>query len=39
MSERIETVVLGSEGLSAWIAQDRKLLAMLQVFTAWELTS
>ncbi len=29
MSERIETVVLDSEGLSAWIAQDRKLLAML----------
>ncbi|BFP53527.1 hypothetical protein SCMC78_33340 [Streptomyces sp. CMC78] len=39
MSERIETVVLDSEGLSVWIAQDRKLLAMLQVFTAWELTS
>lgn len=32
MSERIETVVLNSEGISAWIAQDRKLLAMLQVF-------
>ncbi|NEB17168.1 DNA-binding protein [Streptomyces coelicoflavus] len=32
MSERIETVVLDSEGLSAWIAQDRKFLAMLQVF-------
>ncbi|WP_097866459.1 DNA-binding protein [Streptomyces sp. rh34] len=32
MSERIETVVLDSEGLSVWIAQDRKLLAMLQVF-------
>ncbi|MFD6530122.1 DNA-binding protein [Streptomyces sp. NPDC060184] len=32
MSERIETVVLDSKGLSAWIAQDRKLLAMLQVF-------
>ncbi|MEU3833352.1 DNA-binding protein [Streptomyces microflavus] len=32
MSERIETVILDSEGLSAWIAQDRKLLAMLQVF-------
>ncbi|MFD6586840.1 DNA-binding protein [Streptomyces anulatus] len=32
MSERIETVVLDSEGLSAWVAQDRKLLAMLQVF-------
>lgn len=32
MSERIETVVLDSEELSAWIAQDRRLLAMLQVF-------
>ncbi|MEV0263134.1 DNA-binding protein [Streptomyces sp. NPDC050617] len=32
MSERIETVVLDSEGLSAWITQDRKLLAMLKVF-------
>ncbi|WP_329230479.1 DNA-binding protein [Streptomyces sp. NBC_01460] len=32
MSERIETVVLDSEGLSAWVEQDRKLLAMLQVF-------
>jgi hypothetical protein len=32
VSERIETVVLDSGGLSAWIAQDRKLLAMLQVF-------
>lgn len=32
VSERIETVLLDSEGLSAWIAQDRKLLAMLQVF-------
>ncbi|GAA2592047.1 MULTISPECIES: DNA-binding protein [Streptomyces] len=32
MSERIETVVLDSAGLSAWIAQDRKFLAMLQIF-------
>ncbi|MEV0281221.1 PIN domain-containing protein [Streptomyces sp. NPDC050610] len=32
MSEHVETVVLDSEGLSAWIAQDRKFLAMLQVF-------
>lgn len=32
MSERIETVVLDSEGLSAWIAQDRRFLAMLKVF-------
>lgn len=28
----METVVLDSEGLSSWIAQDRQLLAMLQVF-------
>ena len=32
MSAKVETVVLDSEGLSAWIAQDRKLLALLQVF-------
>ncbi|MFD3516816.1 PIN domain-containing protein [Streptomyces sp. NPDC058657] len=32
MNERIETVVLDSEGLSAWVAQDRKVLAMLRVF-------
>ncbi|MFI7084495.1 DNA-binding protein [Streptomyces anulatus] len=32
MSERIETVVLDSEALSAWIAQDRRFLAMLKVF-------
>ncbi|THA62838.1 DNA-binding protein [Streptomyces sp. A0958] len=32
MSERVKTVVLDSEALSAWIAQDRKLLAMLRVF-------
>jgi predicted nucleic acid-binding protein len=32
VSAKVETVVLDSEGLSAWIAQDRKLLAMLQVF-------
>ncbi|GGR19387.1 DNA-binding protein [Streptomyces netropsis] len=32
MSERFETVVLDSEGLSAWLVQDRKLLAMLKVF-------
>ena len=31
MNEHIETVVLDSEGLSAWIAQDRKVLAMLRV--------
>ncbi|MFD4571253.1 DNA-binding protein [Streptomyces sp. NPDC058417] len=32
MNERVETVVLDSEGLSAWIAQDRKLLALMHVF-------
>ncbi|MFD7548232.1 DNA-binding protein [Streptomyces sp. NPDC059816] len=32
MNERFETVVLDSEGLSTWIAQDRKVLAMLRVF-------
>ncbi|MFE9428753.1 DNA-binding protein [Kitasatospora sp. NPDC006697] len=32
MSDRFETVVLDSQGLSAWIAQDRGVLAMLQVF-------
>jgi predicted nucleic acid-binding protein len=32
VSARFETVVLDSQGLSAWVAQDRKLLAMLQVF-------
>ncbi|MEU5126093.1 DNA-binding protein [Streptomyces mobaraensis] len=34
MKEHVETVVLGSQGVSAWIAQDRKLLAMFQVFHA-----
>ncbi|MCX5342488.1 PIN domain-containing protein [Streptomyces atratus] len=32
MNEHFESVVLDSEGLSAWIAQDRKFLAMLKVF-------
>ncbi|WP_406117439.1 DNA-binding protein [Streptomyces anulatus] len=32
MSKGLETVVLDSEGLSAWVTQDRKFLAMLQVF-------
>ncbi|MEU9186570.1 PIN domain-containing protein [Streptomyces sp. NPDC048484] len=32
MSERIETVVLDSEGLSAWITQGRKFLALVPVF-------
>jgi predicted nucleic acid-binding protein len=34
VNEHIETVVLDSQGISAWITQDRKLLAMLQVFHA-----
>jgi predicted nucleic acid-binding protein len=32
VSRSIETVVLDCEGLSAWIAHDRKILAMFQVF-------
>ncbi|MFE2425420.1 PIN domain-containing protein [Streptomyces sp. NPDC059373] len=32
MSTDIESVVLDSEGLSAWIAQDRKVLAMIHAF-------
>ncbi|GGX25453.1 hypothetical protein GCM10010297_53320 [Streptomyces malachitofuscus] len=32
MNVHVETLVLDSEGLSAWIAQDRKILAMFQVF-------
>ncbi|MFJ8440195.1 DNA-binding protein [Kitasatospora griseola] len=31
---RFETVVLDSQGLSAWIAQDRGVLAMLHVWHA-----
>ncbi|MBC2873776.1 MULTISPECIES: DNA-binding protein [Streptomyces] len=34
MKEHVETVVLDSQGVSGWIAQDRKLLAMFQVFHA-----
>ncbi|MFI1416549.1 DNA-binding protein [Streptomyces sp. NPDC020731] len=34
MSGHVETVVLDSEGLSAWIAQDHKIAAMFQVFHA-----
>jgi predicted nucleic acid-binding protein len=30
--EHVETVVLDSQGLSTWIAQERKVLAMFQVF-------
>ncbi|MEV5897475.1 DNA-binding protein [Nonomuraea fuscirosea] len=32
MIDHVETVVLDSKGLSAWITHDRKLLAMLHVF-------
>ncbi|GLW54680.1 DNA-binding protein [Kitasatospora phosalacinea] len=32
MSVRIETVVLDSQGMSAWISQDRGVLAMIKVF-------
>ncbi|NWF27888.1 type II toxin-antitoxin system VapC family toxin [Streptomyces sp. PKU-EA00015] len=32
MTDRINTVVLDSEGLSAWIAQDRKITAKIQHF-------
>ncbi|MFP8942861.1 DNA-binding protein [Streptomyces fenghuangensis] len=32
MIEHVETVVLDSQGLSAWIAEDRRILAMFQVF-------
>lgn len=32
MSERIETVVLDSQGVSAWISQDRSVIAMIRTF-------
>ncbi|TDD90132.1 DNA-binding protein [Actinomadura rubrisoli] len=32
MTPHIETLVLDSEGLSAWIGQDRKIMAMFHVF-------
>ncbi|MFJ5882992.1 DNA-binding protein [Kitasatospora cineracea] len=32
MSVRIETVVLDSRGMSAWISQDRELLAVIKAF-------
>lgn len=32
MSQHIESVVLDREGLSAWVAQDRKILGLLKVF-------
>ena len=32
MTDHVETVVLDSQGLSAWVADDRKVLAMFQIF-------
>ncbi|MFJ4919575.1 PIN domain-containing protein [Streptomyces sp. NPDC088725] len=32
MNEHFESVVLDSQGLSAWISQDRTFLAMLKLF-------
>ncbi|MFB6887941.1 DNA-binding protein [Kitasatospora sp. NPDC056327] len=32
MSVRIETVVLDPQGMSAWISQDRDVLAMIKAF-------
>jgi hypothetical protein len=32
VTQHVETVVLDSEGLSAWLAQDREVLALLKVF-------
>jgi predicted nucleic acid-binding protein len=32
VSERVETVVLDSQGVSAWISQDRGVLAMIRSF-------
>ncbi|WP_432124694.1 DNA-binding protein [Streptomyces sp. C10-9-1] len=34
MNHRIETVVLDSQGLSAWTSQDRAVLAMIRSFHA-----
>ncbi|SDQ71418.1 DNA-binding protein [Thermostaphylospora chromogena] len=34
MIEHVETVALDAQGLSAWIAEDREVLAMFQVFHA-----
>jgi predicted nucleic acid-binding protein len=36
VTKRIETVVLDCAGLSAWVTQDRKVLAMLQIFSELE---
>jgi predicted nucleic acid-binding protein len=32
VSQHVESVVLDSEGLSAWVTQDRKILGLLKVF-------
>jgi predicted nucleic acid-binding protein len=32
VSQHVESVVLDSESLSAWVAQDRKVLGLLKVF-------
>lgn len=32
MTDHVETVVLDAQGLSAWVADDRKILAMFQIF-------
>ena len=32
MSHHVESVVLDCEGLSAWVAQERKVLGLLKVF-------
>jgi predicted nucleic acid-binding protein len=36
VSKSLETVVLDCAGLSAWIVQDRTVLAMLQIFSELE---
>jgi len=36
VSGRVETVVLDCAGLSAWVAQDRLVAALLQVFSEFE---
>jgi hypothetical protein len=36
VNRRVETVVLDCAGLSAWVAQDRKVAALLQVFSELE---
>nr|MDT0667174.1 hypothetical protein [Micromonospora sp. DSM 115978] len=36
MTKRIETVVLDTAGLSAWLVQDRKFTALLKIFNELE---